>query len=269
MSGCRAAANSKPEIDGLHDLLDTGDQAMFDVASGREQRRETQGYVAPPQARAFLEASRRLRFGADTAPPVDPIARAHLRTSDSSAAPDAHDVRERLQEGTPRSMTIMPNRSRPSSKSCATQASLRHSLARCSLRRTLTLRACNTSRHTCSSCSSATTWSLAEERRDRLSRKHDRGGLLSAGTPTFGGGSVGCRYGCLQSRARELAATLAHRAGAQRRRAHRDGAARRLSTRPRSRHRVSSGMDGPSRQRRHARRRAVARCPRHAPLRRR
>ena len=96
MSGCRAAANSKPEIDGLHDLLDTGDQAMFDVASGREQRRETQGYVAPPQARAFLEASRRLRFGADTVPPVDPIARAHLRTVDPLAATESHDARERL-----------------------------------------------------------------------------------------------------------------------------------------------------------------------------
>ena len=73
---------------------------MFDVASDREQRRETRGYVAPAQARAFLEASRRLRFRPDTAPPVDPIARAHLRTVDPPAAPDAHDARERLPEGT-------------------------------------------------------------------------------------------------------------------------------------------------------------------------
>ena len=92
---------------------------------------------------------------------------------------------------------------------------------------------------------------FAEERRARLSRKHDCGRLLRAGTPTFSRGSVGCRHVCLQSRARELAATRLTRAGAQRRRAHRDGAARRVSTRPRSRHRVSSGMDGPSRQRRH------------------
>ena len=74
-----------------------GDQAMFDVASDREQRRETRGYVAPTQARAFLEASRRLRLRLDTTPPVDPIARAHLRTVDPPAAPDAHDVRERLR----------------------------------------------------------------------------------------------------------------------------------------------------------------------------
>ena len=134
---------------------------MFDVASDREQRRETRGYVAPTQARAFLEASRRLRFRPDTAPPVDPIARAHLENRRSSGR-DGRPRRTRATPGrnTTRSLTIMPNRSRPSSKSCATQASSRRSLARCSLRRTLTLRACNTSRRTCSSCSSATTWSL-------------------------------------------------------------------------------------------------------------
>ena len=101
MSGCRARSNSRPEIDGLHNLLDAGDQAMFNVAADREQRRETRGYVAPTQARAFLEASRRLRLRLDTAPPVDPIARAHLRIVDPPAAPDAHDVRERRAEGTP------------------------------------------------------------------------------------------------------------------------------------------------------------------------
>jgi len=41
MSGCRARSNSRPEIDGLHNLLDAGDQAMFNVAADREQRRET------------------------------------------------------------------------------------------------------------------------------------------------------------------------------------------------------------------------------------
>jgi hypothetical protein len=100
MSGCRALASSGFEIDGLHDLLDSGKQAMFDVAVDREQRRETRGYVAPAQARAFLEASRRLRFGPDMVPPIDPIARAHLRTVDPPTATDAHGVRERLPEGT-------------------------------------------------------------------------------------------------------------------------------------------------------------------------
>jgi hypothetical protein len=89
MSGCRALSNSRPEIDGLDDLLEAGGQAMFDVALDREQRRDESGFVAPAQARAFLETSRRLRFNRDTAPSLDPIAHAHLRATDSSTAPDA------------------------------------------------------------------------------------------------------------------------------------------------------------------------------------
>ena len=92
MTGCRVLSNSTPEIDGLDDLLGAGDQAMFDVAFDREQRRDRSGFVAPAQARAFLEASRRLRFNRATAPSLDPIARAHLRTTASSAASDAHDA---------------------------------------------------------------------------------------------------------------------------------------------------------------------------------
>jgi len=80
MSGCRAVSNSGREIDGLDDLLEAGDQAMFDVAFDREQRREKSGFVSPAEARAFLEASRRLRLDRDTMPPLDPIARAHLTT---------------------------------------------------------------------------------------------------------------------------------------------------------------------------------------------
>jgi len=91
MTGCRALSNSTPEIDGLDELLGAGDQAMFDVAFDREQRRDRSGFVAPAQARAFLEASRRLRFNRDTAPSLDPIARAHLRTTDSAAG-DGHDA---------------------------------------------------------------------------------------------------------------------------------------------------------------------------------
>ena len=89
MSGCRALSNSRPEIDGLDDLLEAGGQAMFDVALDREQRRDESGFVAPAQARAFLEASRRLRFNRDTAPSLDPIAQAHLRATDSSTVQHA------------------------------------------------------------------------------------------------------------------------------------------------------------------------------------
>lgn len=87
MSGCRAVSSSGREIDGLDDLLDAGDQAMFDVAFDREQRRDTSGFVAPAQARAFLEASRRLHLERDTIPPMDPIARAHLRAVEPVAPP--------------------------------------------------------------------------------------------------------------------------------------------------------------------------------------
>ncbi|MBO0801046.1 MAG: hypothetical protein J2P31_19695, partial [Blastocatellia bacterium] len=40
MQGCRDLSNSKPELDGLDDLLTGGDQDMFDLAADREGRRE-------------------------------------------------------------------------------------------------------------------------------------------------------------------------------------------------------------------------------------
>jgi hypothetical protein len=52
MRGCRRLSNAGFEADGLHDLLGDAGQALFDLASGREQRRDKQGYVAPAQARA-------------------------------------------------------------------------------------------------------------------------------------------------------------------------------------------------------------------------
>jgi hypothetical protein len=68
MRGCRALSNSAPEANGFHDLLDAADQAMFDLALDREQRRDEQGYVPPAQARAYLEMSRQLRLRSDTTP---------------------------------------------------------------------------------------------------------------------------------------------------------------------------------------------------------
>lgn len=55
MRGCRALSNSGYELDGLDSLLSQERQTMFDLALDREQRREEQGYVAPAQARAFLQ----------------------------------------------------------------------------------------------------------------------------------------------------------------------------------------------------------------------
>jgi hypothetical protein len=92
MSGVRALSNSAPEIDGLDDLLVAGDQAMFDLAHGRERRREQQGYVTPAQARAFLKMSRQLRLGHDTAPQDNPIARAHFRALDEAPGTNVVDA---------------------------------------------------------------------------------------------------------------------------------------------------------------------------------
>jgi hypothetical protein len=61
MGGCRVLSNAGFEADGLHDLLGHAEQTLFDVAFEREQRRETQGYVTPAQARAFLRLARERR----------------------------------------------------------------------------------------------------------------------------------------------------------------------------------------------------------------
>ncbi|HZR23997.1 MAG TPA: DUF6178 family protein, partial [Vicinamibacterales bacterium] len=79
MRGCRRLSNSRPEADGFHDLLDAGDQAMFDLGVGREQRREQHGFISAAQARAFLKMSRELQI-------ADPIVRAYFR----EIQPEAH-----------------------------------------------------------------------------------------------------------------------------------------------------------------------------------
>jgi hypothetical protein len=84
MRGCRALSNSGRELDGLDDLLAEEDQVMFDLAFDRERRRDEQGYVTPAQARAFLEMSRKLRLGAATMPPPNPVARAYFRSLDET-----------------------------------------------------------------------------------------------------------------------------------------------------------------------------------------
>lgn len=91
MGGCRRLSNSKPETDGLDNLLPVDEQVMFDLAFDREQRREQQGYVSPAQARAFLQMSRRARPGRDTPPQGNPIARAYSRAIEWTPSPDAAD----------------------------------------------------------------------------------------------------------------------------------------------------------------------------------
>src|SRR5436190_17875977 len=58
MQGCRRLSNSRPEIDGLDDLLPAPEQHLREVAIERERRRSQQGYATPADARAFLEMAR-------------------------------------------------------------------------------------------------------------------------------------------------------------------------------------------------------------------
>ena len=95
MRGCRALSNAGREPD-VQDLVDEKDQMMFDIALDRERRQDEKGYVPPAQARAFLEMSRALRLGSDTMPTANPIARAYLRSLESTAA--AHTPIRPLQK---------------------------------------------------------------------------------------------------------------------------------------------------------------------------
>jgi hypothetical protein len=88
MRGCRMLSNSRPEIDGLHDLLADTDQGLFDLACERERRREKRGYVTPAQARAFLDMSRQLQLASDAMPPASPVARACLQAIQQSTVVD-------------------------------------------------------------------------------------------------------------------------------------------------------------------------------------
>jgi uncharacterized protein DUF6178 len=90
MSGCVRLSHSTPEIDGLDDLMTADDQAMFDAADAREGRLAAQGYVAPAQARAFLEMARRVDLRSGTTCPPNAIAVQYLR---DVADPDLYAMR--------------------------------------------------------------------------------------------------------------------------------------------------------------------------------
>ena len=89
MRECRRLSNAGWEVDGLDDLLTDRDQIMFDLAFDRERRREQQGYVTPPQARAFLLMSRQVQLGQAAAPAANPIVRAFWRAIETPADADA------------------------------------------------------------------------------------------------------------------------------------------------------------------------------------
>lgn len=51
MQDCRQLSHSRPEVDGLDDLLMRSEQHLRDVAIEREQRRSRRGYATPADAR--------------------------------------------------------------------------------------------------------------------------------------------------------------------------------------------------------------------------
>jgi hypothetical protein len=86
MQGCRQLSNSRPEIDGLDDLLMAPEQHLQDVAIEREQRRSRQGYATPADARAFLQMARSPVASAPRAPiAFNPIATAYFRAIEEEA----------------------------------------------------------------------------------------------------------------------------------------------------------------------------------------
>jgi hypothetical protein len=84
MQGCRRLSNSRPEIDGLDDLLTAPAQHLHDVAIARARRRSRQGYATPADARAFLRMARQPQHPprASTATASNPIIKAYFRDAD-------------------------------------------------------------------------------------------------------------------------------------------------------------------------------------------
>lgn len=81
MRECRRLSNSRPEVDGLDDLLMEPEQLLHDVARDREGRRSQQGYSTPADARAFLLMARRRRRLSNGEPSVNPLVAAYFRAA--------------------------------------------------------------------------------------------------------------------------------------------------------------------------------------------
>ena len=87
MQGCRRLSNSRPETDGLDDLLQAPEQHLHDVAIERERRRSQQGYATPADARAFLQMARQPKGTRSINPIVTAYFRAAVATPASPSPP--------------------------------------------------------------------------------------------------------------------------------------------------------------------------------------
>jgi hypothetical protein len=120
MQGCRRLSNSRPEIDGLDDLLMAPEQHLHDVAIERERRQSRQGYATPADARAFLQMARQPQHTPQRPIAINPIATAYFRAAEEAADitpegtaagapenvphPDATDVSARADDDIPTSI---------------------------------------------------------------------------------------------------------------------------------------------------------------------
>ena len=123
MQGCRRLSNSRPEIDGLDDLLMAPEQHLQDVAIERERRRSRLGYATPADARAFLQMARQPQHtpytpNASAAIAINPIATAYFRAAEEEADAAQTSPRPpspRLRRGRAAATTTSPHRSTGSS----------------------------------------------------------------------------------------------------------------------------------------------------------
>ncbi|PYR18118.1 MAG: hypothetical protein DMF94_21120 [Acidobacteria bacterium] len=83
----RRLSHSRPEIDGLDDLLRAPEQHLHDAAIERERRRSRHGYATPADARAFLQMARQPRAASAPTAPIatNPIATAYFRAAEEEA----------------------------------------------------------------------------------------------------------------------------------------------------------------------------------------
>jgi hypothetical protein len=100
MQGCRRLSNSRPEIDGLDDLLMTPEQHLHDVAIERERRLSRRGYATPADARAFLQMARQPHHT------INPIATAYFRAVEEEEEDHGAVIGLRTEAG------VMPERPR-------------------------------------------------------------------------------------------------------------------------------------------------------------
>jgi hypothetical protein len=82
----------------LDNLLTDAEQVLFDLASDRELRRESQGFLSPAQAAAFLQMSRQPQPDRECIPRGNPVAAAYFRSIEWNAPAPPPAAEESAEE---------------------------------------------------------------------------------------------------------------------------------------------------------------------------